>query len=62
LGGETASAIRRWWRQDIVEQAKEVEQKVEHVVEEKLVEVTHRAEERVEKAEEKKDAEIKRLV
>jgi MICOS complex subunit MIC26 len=47
---------------DIVEQAKEVEQKVEHVVEEKLVEVTRRAEERVEKVGEEKDTEIKRSV
>ena len=47
---------------EIVEQAKEVEQKVEHVVEEKLAEVTHQAEEQVEKVEEKKDIEVKRLV
>ena len=45
----------------IVEQAKEVEQNVEHAVEEKLVEVTHQPEEQVVKVEEK-DAEIKRLV
>ena len=48
--------------QEIVEQAKEVEQNVEHVVEKKLAEVTHQVEEQVEKVEEKKDAEIKRLV
>jgi len=47
---------------EIVEQAKEVEQKVEHVVEERLAEVTHQVEEQVEKVEEKKDTEIKRLV
>jgi len=41
----------------IVEQAKEVE----HVVEEKLVEITHQTEEQVEKGEEK-ETEIKRLV
>ena len=46
---------------EIVEQAKEVEQKVEHVVEEKLAEVTHQAEERVEKVEEK-ETDTKRLV
>lgn len=46
---------------EIVEQAKEVEQNVEHVVEEKLAEVTHQAQEQVEKMEEK-DTEIKRLV
>ena len=45
----------------IVEQAKEVEQKVEHVVEEKLSEVTQQAGEQVEKVEEK-ETEIKRLV
>jgi len=45
---------------EIVEQAKEVEQKVEHVVEEKLAEVTHQAEEKVEQTE--KEIEIKRLV
>jgi len=45
---------------EIVEQAKEVEQRVEHVVEEKLAEVTHQAEEQVEKPE--KETEIKRLV
>ena len=42
----------------IVEQAKEVEQKVEHAVEEKLTEVTHQAEEQVEN----KETEVKRLV
>jgi len=46
---------------EIVEQAKEVEQHVEHVVEEKFAEVTHQAEEQVEKVEEKA-TEIKRLV
>ena len=46
---------------EIVEQAKEVEQKAEHVVEEKLAEVTHQAEQ-VEKVEEKTEAENKRLV
>jgi len=46
----------------IVEQAKEVEQKVEHVVEEKLAEITHQTEEQVEKVEEKKETEVKRLV
>jgi len=47
---------------EIAEQAKEVEQKVEHVVEETLAGVTHRVEEQVEKVEEKKDTDIKRLV
>lgn len=47
---------------EIVEQAKEVEQNVERVVEEKLVEVTHQAEGQAEKVTEKEDAEIKRLV
>jgi len=46
----------------IVEQAKEVEQKVEHVVEEKLAEITNQTEEQVEKVEEKKETEVKRLV
>jgi len=46
---------------EIVEQAKEVEQKVEHVVEEKFAEVTHQAEEQAEKVKEK-ETEIKRLV
>ena len=46
---------------EIVEQAKEVEQNVEHVVGEKLAEVTHRTEEPAEKVEEK-GSEIKRLV
>ena len=45
---------------EIVEQAKEVEQHVEQVVEEKLAEVTHQTEEQVEKVE--KESEIKRLV
>ena len=47
---------------EIVEQAKEVEQKVEHVVEEKLAEVTNQAEEQVEKVERKEETETKRLV
>ena len=46
---------------EIVEQAKEVEQKVEHVVEEKLAEVAHQTEDQVEKVEER-ETEIKRLV
>ena len=45
---------------EIVEQAKEVEQKVEHVVEEKVVEVPHQAEEQGKNVE--KETEIKRLV
>ena len=46
---------------EIVDQAKVVEQKVEHVVEEKVAEVTHQAEEQTKKVEEK-ESEIKRLV
>lgn len=47
---------------EIVEQAKEVEREVGHVVEEKLGEVTRQAEGPVEKVEEKEGTEIKRLV
>ena len=46
---------------EIVEQAKEVEKQVEHVVEEKLSEIARQAEEQVEKVEEK-ETETKRLV